>query len=86
MGFLLRRSLSEETLYSLDVAHEGGEAWICFGSLPSDCRIQQIGGQAGEGQGVELLATPEGQAYSGHYYVGRLTASPPAVGASEGEN
>lgn len=83
MGFLLRQSFGEKRLFALNVAHEGGQAWVCFGSSPSDCGIKQIGGKAREGQGVTLFATPDGQAYHGHYHVGRLTASPPAVGSFE---
>ena len=79
MGYLLRQLLPEKTLYALNVAHEGGEAWVCFGSSTSDCGVQQISGKASDGQGVVLVDAPEGQPYSGHYYVGRLSASPPAI-------
>ncbi len=86
MGYLLRQSSPEKKLFSLNVAHEGGEAWVCFGSTASDCGIQQIGGQARDGQGLTLFETPEGQAYNGQYYVGRLTASPPAARSPEAKN
>ncbi len=80
---LLKGNFGEKRLFALNVAHGGGQAWVCFGSSPSDCGIKQIGGKDREGQGVVLFAAPDGKAYHGHYHVGRLTASPPAVGSFE---
>ena len=80
MGFLLARSIEATRIVSLNVAHSGGEAWVCFGSTPSDCGIKPLKGRAGDGQGVVLLEEPDGEAYHGHYHVGRLTASLPAAG------
>ena len=80
MGYLLRESIGEKRIISLNVAYGGGEAWVCFGSTPSSCGIKPLGGRAGEEHGVVLWEEPDGEAYHGHYHVGRLTASIPARG------
>lgn len=69
-------------LVSLDMAYPGGTAWVCFGNAPSDCKVQELGGSPeAEGRsGVELREDQAGQPYSGRYFTGPLTASPPAVG------
>jgi peptidoglycan/xylan/chitin deacetylase (PgdA/CDA1 family) len=79
MGYLLRRAVDAGRITSLDVAHAGGEAWVCFGSTASDCGVRSIGKRGAEGDGVTLFAKPDAQAYDGHYHVGRLTASLPAA-------
>jgi len=86
MGYLLREKLGPGRIHSLDMAYPGGDAWVCFGSTPGDCKIQELGGsKAAEGrEGVELLADPAGQPYSGRYFTGPLRASEPAVYSAPG--
>jgi hypothetical protein len=81
MGYLLAKRLPEARIVSFDMAYPGGTAWVCFGRSPSDCRSQELGGsKAAEGrEGVELLADPAGEPYTGRYFTGPLTASEPAI-------
>lgn len=75
MGYLLLQTLSNHPICALDVAYTGGEAWVCFGNQPSDCGVQQLQGNAEQGDGIVVdYANP---AYSGRYHVNTLTASPP---------
>ncbi|HMB89499.1 MAG TPA: hypothetical protein VKP65_01545 [Rhodothermales bacterium] len=75
MGYLLLRTLFNHPIYALDVAYTGGEAWVCFGSQASDCGVQQLKGNAEQGDGI--VVDDENPAYSGRYYVNTLTASRP---------
>lgn len=86
MGYLLQRRLGPGRIFSLDMAYTGGEAWVCFGSTPGDCKIQELGGseEAAGRDGVELLADPAGQPYSGRYFCDGLTPSEPAVVTAPG--
>jgi hypothetical protein len=86
MGYLLAKRLPEARIVSLDMAYPGGTAWVCFGSSPSDCRAQELGGSKGaEGRaGVELLKDPAGEPYTGRYFTGPLTASEPAIDKAPG--
>jgi hypothetical protein len=86
MGYLLAKRLPEARIVSLDMAYPGGTAWVCFGSSPSDCRSQELGGsKAAEGRsGVELLTDPAGEPYTGRYFTGLLTASEPAIDKAPG--
>ncbi len=84
MGYLLTKSISSLRIVSLDVSHEGGEAWGCRSpSRNSDQVIcapysyrPQVGATAWS---VKLTAAP-GAPFSGTYGVGRITASLPAKG------
>lgn len=90
MGHRLVAAHPEARIVSLDMAYPGGTAWVCFGNAPSDCKAQELGGSPeSEGRsGIELHRDPpdEGGAepYSGRYFTGVLTASPPAVDAGAG--
>ncbi len=77
MGYLLRQALPKTRLVSLNVAHQGGQAWVCLSNKP--CGVQQLGGKADRESGVELFPASARAAYDGQYYVGRLTASLPAI-------
>ena len=81
MGYLLAKRLPKARIVSLDMAYPGGTAWVCFGSAPSDCRAQELGGSkaAADRSGVELLENPAGEPYTGRYFTGPLTASEPAI-------
>lgn len=83
MGYLLRRRLEGRRVVSLDMAHPGGTAWVCFGPTAADCGVKEIGGEAERTSGVELDPEPEaaGDApFHGRWFTGPVTASPPAVG------
>lgn len=80
MGHLLRQRLDGRRVVSLDMAHQGGTAWICTGSQAADCGVQRISGAAERTSGVELYETEDGTApFSGRYFTGPVTASPPAA-------
>lgn len=76
------------TVVSLNVAYTGGSTWGCFGDSPEDCKPQDLKGSPGPTSGVAMADAPgEGAepieaAWSGSYYVGRLSPSPPARGVS----
>jgi hypothetical protein len=80
MGLFLRRLLPDRTVLSLDVGHLGGEAWICTGSEPTSCGARRVSGDEQRPWGIHLAPVGESDHhYSGHYVVGTLHASPPAV-------
>jgi len=82
MAYRLHRMRPDARLVSLDMAYPGGSAWVCFGQTPEDCKAQELHGpESAEGRsGVELSKDPEGAPYSGRYFTGPISASPPAVG------
>jgi len=78
MGYLV--APSHPGLLALDVAYSGGTIWMCPDSDPAHCGVQTLHAKGGErAPGVTRYekASPEG--YHGEYFVGPLTASPPAV-------
>jgi hypothetical protein len=86
MGYLLTKSISSLRIISLNVSHEGGEAWGCRSPSPDSEEVTcapysyrlQVGASAWS---VELNAAP-GAPFSGTYGVGRISASPPVKGQS----
>lgn len=78
MGYLLARAVPERSIRSLDLSSTGGSAWICQGMDASSCGAQKLGG-SGEGDAPYVqLDDDETDGFSGIYYVGSMTASPPA--------
>ena len=88
MGFLLTSMRPERRIISLRITHGGGSAWVCTGSETSDCGPRELDGREGspksslrpfrDSPGLELLPDTDGGPFSGHLYVERITASPPA--------
>lgn len=80
------------TVVSLNVAYTGGSSWMCFDGNASACGPKGLNGRPGPTVGVALAgdgkpssgagAKPSEAAYSGRYYVGKLSPSPPAVSRS----
>lgn len=62
----------------MNIAYHGGSAWTCFS--PSECGIRNVGksGPAVTSYSIVRSADP---AYDLQYFVGSLTASPPAATA-----
>lgn len=83
MGHLLVKRLDARRVVSLDLAHQGGTAWLCFGSSAEECGPKEVRGEAERTSGVELDPPDDGAPYSGRYFTGPITASPPAA-AGEG--
>jgi predicted alpha/beta superfamily hydrolase len=78
MGYLV--APSHPGLLALDVAYAGGTIWMCPDSNPVSCGVQTLHTKGGErAPGVKLYEKPSPEGYHGEYFVGPLTASPPAV-------
>lgn len=76
MGFLLKERFGDR-VRSFDVAHAGGQAWICA----PDCGPANVGSRGPElSRGVHLDSKPQPGGHDGWYAVGKLTLSPPAFG------
>ena len=87
MGYLLARRLPERRVVSLNMAHDGGDAWNCHPASDDPerfvCDARPFGAQDGPAAwSVELGEAGEDDgAYSGRYGVGPITASPPVRGS-----
>ncbi|QRK04488.1 hypothetical protein JQX13_30035 [Archangium violaceum] len=80
MGYMLARKLP--SLLSLDVAFDSGTAWICFvGKGDSlECGERPTKGKDnGDRYFVSLFERPSESGFHGVFYVGAVSASPPAV-------
>jgi hypothetical protein len=77
MGYLLSQAVPPERIVALDVAHEGGTAWVCVAG-EDGCGPQRLRARGPDGNGVTLNDSPEGTGHHGWYHVGAITASPPA--------
>ncbi len=78
MGYLLRRAHPDWKLLSIDVAHAGGTAWLC---TPEGCGERRLGprGETGTAQEIRFGDEIGPEGHHGHYFVGEIHASPPAV-------
>ncbi|HEX8437308.1 hypothetical protein, partial [Archangium sp.] len=78
MGYMLARKLP--SLLSLDVAFDSGTAWICSVDPTLACGERPARGKDnGDRYFVSLFERPTESGYHGVFYVGRVSASPPAV-------
>jgi hypothetical protein len=83
MGFVLSQLAPGYRLAALDVQYTGGTAWFCLGELAASCAVHEVrGGAPPATPPVTQLAHLSPEGYNGFYFVGRLTASPPAAAAS----
>jgi hypothetical protein len=78
MGYRLQRLRPETEIVSLRITHGGGTAWVCTGSDVRDCGPRELDAQESSTPGIELFSNPGDRPFSGRYYVGPITASPPA--------
>lgn len=81
MAYLLTKSINGSHLFSLNVSHEGGEAWICIEEPPdfkTICKAKRLkpNAEAPPAWSVKL-ANELNAPYSGTFGVGTLSASPP---------
>ena len=82
MGFVLSRIAPGARIAALDVRYTGGTAWFCLGEQPSSCAVHEVrGGARPAAPRVTQFAHLSPEGYNGLYFVGRLTASPPAASA-----
>jgi len=81
MGLHLVRAGTRLT--SLNVSSSGGTAWFCTGNTAAECGEKPSRAEADRGSEafVELAAEPRTDGHHGIYYVGAVSASPPAVGS-----
>lgn len=81
MGHQLTRLRPGARIVSLDMAHPGGTAWVCFPGPPQDCGVKKLGGPADAAgrTGIELMGEAAGKPFSGRYFTGPITASEPAL-------
>jgi hypothetical protein len=85
MGYLLAQALPERRIVSLDISSTGGTAWTCTGAEAASCQARRLGGSGkGDAPRVTAGAALDANGYHGTYFVGALTASPPAVEAAAG--
>ncbi|HYO67627.1 MAG TPA: hypothetical protein VEU33_16245, partial [Archangium sp.] len=78
MGYMLARSLP--SLVSLDVAYDSGTAWICSVGDTLECGERTTKGQDnGNRYFVSFFDQPSEAGFHGVFYVGAVSASPPAV-------
>jgi hypothetical protein len=75
----VRLRSQEPKLVSLDNRYAPGEAWLCLGNAPSDCRIKPVKG-SGEARGfrIERFAATDSVGFDGVFDIGKATASLPA--------
>lgn len=78
MGYRLARALP--SLVSLDVAFDSGTAWICSVGDTLECGERATKGQDnGDRYFVSFFEQPSEAGFHGVFYVGAVSASPPAV-------
>jgi hypothetical protein len=78
----LRLAERHDRVYSLDVAYDNGTAWLCAvdEQRKLDCGVKPARGKDnGSRYFVHLFGGRNGQGYHGIFYVGAVSASPPAV-------
>jgi len=78
----LRLAERHDRVYSLDIAYDSGTAWLCSvdGQRKLDCGVKPTKGKDnGSRYFVHLFGGRNGQGYHGIFYVGAVSASPPAV-------
>ena len=84
MGYLLTKSISNSRVISLDMSHEGGDAWGCRTPSPDSdqviCAAYSFKPVVGAKEWSLTLTDSPDAAFSGTFGVGRITASPPVKG------
>jgi hypothetical protein len=80
LGYLVQQSLPDRTILALDFRSAGGSAWICLSAEAEDCQALELRGQGEEGERrLTLFEHPDQKGFDGSYFVGAMSASPPAV-------
>nr|WP_244237145.1 hypothetical protein [Corallococcus llansteffanensis] len=81
MGRLLKAQLKDVT--ALDMAYDSGSAWICAADEVGrklDCGVKTTKGKDnGDRFFVHVWDSPNAEGYQGVFYVGRVSASEPAI-------
>ena len=80
MGYLLGQRVPGDRIVALDVAHEGGSAWVCA----PECGVVSLAERhGGDRWSIEIDDATRPSGHLGWYRVGTLSASAPAVGDHE---
>jgi len=75
MGYVLGNRTSPDRVIALNVAHQGGSAWICA----PDCGVVQFSGTPDDRRwAIEIDEKTRPAGHQGWYHVGEITASQPA--------
>ncbi len=80
LGTHLRARYSD--MIALDVAPSGGTAWICMSDKASECGTKPQGSSKVTGPAPRIVLDPTAAPRPGHdgaFFIGTITASPPAV-------
>ncbi len=84
MGYRIKQALGPRRVRSLDVHYTGGEAWVCIPD--GDCGPRRFDAPPNTDSpppevlpSIEVDDNGSGSAFDGHYSVGDLTPSPPAI-------
>ena len=75
MGYVLRQKYADR-IVSLNASSTGGTTWACFGE---DCGPQPMKGRGEAGDPRITLHPRDESGWDGTYFIGAMTASPPAV-------
>lgn len=77
MTYVMAQQVTDKKLIALDVGYGDGSAWICA----PGCGVSQLSGMYGERSwAIEIGDATRSAGHHGRYFVGRITASPPAAG------
>jgi hypothetical protein len=90
MGLLLSETLDEDDVVALDMAYDSGSAWICAADPKAqegrlECGVRPAKGRDnGDRPFIHLFDDVTRDGFHGVFYVGRVTASVPAVNRGMG--
>jgi hypothetical protein len=85
MGLLLSEALDEDDVVALDMAYDSGSAWICAADPRAanarlECGVRPAKGRDnGDRPFIHLFSDRTREGFHGVFYVGKVTASVPAV-------
>jgi hypothetical protein len=80
MAYLAYSQLGSDRIVAIDIAHDGGTAWICITAAPSDCGARNLRPQSGATRGaIVRRQTVLANGHQGWFGLGTITASPPAA-------
>jgi hypothetical protein len=91
MGLLLSEALDEDDVVALDMAYDSGSAWICAAdpkaaSARLECGVRPARGRDnGDRPFIHLFGDRTREGFHGVFYVGKVTASVPAINRGQSE-
>jgi hypothetical protein len=91
MGLLLSEALDEDDVVALDMAYDSGSAWICAADPKAanarlECGVRPAKGRDnGDRPFIHLFSDRTREGFHGVFYVGKVTASVPAINRGQSE-